>query len=335
MCAAEERDAAFDFGLWYTFRNPLPWQRPSDEVYDGLLEHIVAMEAAGYDTIWLSEHHFSEDGYLPALAVMTAAIAVRTSRVWIGHSVIEAPFYHPVQLAESIAVCDILSHGRVRLGIGLGRVDHGRPSFDDEGDAFGVPNSAGGRASIFEEQVEIIKKCWAPGPFRHTGRHFQLPEINVTPKPLQPGGPGLWFGVSAERAIQRAARMGDGYTGSLPGVARYRELVRENGRDAEAGRAVVIGLPMAARDPEAAEARYGPHLDYIGDWYGLAPEVRDMIRGRFVEPHVVATQIAGARALGATGAMWWAPFAGASPQEAIPFFTEMIEDVRALVDPAS
>jgi alkanesulfonate monooxygenase SsuD/methylene tetrahydromethanopterin reductase-like flavin-dependent oxidoreductase (luciferase family) len=153
---------SFEFGLWYTFRNPPQWERPWDEVYDGVLEHIVAMEEAGYGAVWLSEHHFSEDGYLPSLAVMSAAVAVKTRRIWVGHSILEAPLYHPVHLAEDFAVADILSHGRVRLGIGLGRIDHARPSFDAEGDAFGVPNSAGGRASIFEEQVEIIRSAGHP-----------------------------------------------------------------------------------------------------------------------------------------------------------------------------
>jgi alkanesulfonate monooxygenase SsuD/methylene tetrahydromethanopterin reductase-like flavin-dependent oxidoreductase (luciferase family) len=81
------------------------------------------MEKAGFDTIWLTEHHFSKDGYLPSLAAMTAALAMVTEKVTIGHSIIELPLHHPVALAEDIAVADILSGGRVRMGIGLGRMN--------------------------------------------------------------------------------------------------------------------------------------------------------------------------------------------------------------------
>jgi alkanesulfonate monooxygenase SsuD/methylene tetrahydromethanopterin reductase-like flavin-dependent oxidoreductase (luciferase family) len=321
---------AFEYGLLYSFRNPPQWRRPWDAVYDEILDHIVAMEQIGYDTIWLTEHHFSEDGYLPSLAVMSAALAVGTTRVWIGHSIVEVPLYHPVHLAEDIAVCDILSHGRIRFGVGLGRIDPARSSFATEGDVFGVPNS-GARGAIFEEQLEIIRKCWAEGSFEHHGRHFQLPRIDVTPKPVQPGGPGLWFGVLAPRALERAARMGHGWTGPTEYVKPYLDAVREKGREREAGNAVAFMVRYPALDPERAQAQFAPHLDYVARWYGNP--VRQ--EPHFAPPDVVAEDVRAAQAAGATGALWFAPFAGASAVDSIPIFQSIIEDVKPLATPAT
>jgi alkanesulfonate monooxygenase SsuD/methylene tetrahydromethanopterin reductase-like flavin-dependent oxidoreductase (luciferase family) len=111
-------------------------------------------------------------------------------------------------MAEQIAVADILSHGRVRMGVGLGRMNfEWRDSFRHEGMVFGASLDRKERARMFEEQIEILKKCWAAGPFKHKGEFYDFPEIDVTPKPAQAGGPEIWFGV------------GSGWTGG-PGSSR-------------------------------------------------------------------------------------------------------------------
>ena len=148
----------FEFGLLYSFRDPPQWSVGWKQCYDDHLAHIAEMEQVGFDTIWLTEHHFSEDGYLPSLAVMSAAIAMRTSRVRIGHAIIELPLHHPVALAEDLAVADILSGGRLRVGVGLGRMNDWRPSFAHEGLVFGAPLDGRGRAPVFQEYIEILQK---------------------------------------------------------------------------------------------------------------------------------------------------------------------------------
>src|SRR3954454_14140712 len=188
--------ADFEFGLLYSFRNPPQWRSSYEQVYDEHVRHIVEMEEAGFDTIWLTEHHFSEDGYLPQLATMTAALAMVTKKVTIGHSIVEMPLHHPVAMAEQIAIADILSHGRVRMGVGLGRMNFDwRDSFRHEGMVFGASLDGEERARMFEEQVEILKRCWADEPFSYKGEFYDFPEIDVTPKPVQKGGPEIWFGV--------------------------------------------------------------------------------------------------------------------------------------------
>ncbi len=331
----------FELGLLYSFRDPPQWSVGWKQCYDDHLAHIVEMEQAGFDTIWLTEHHFSEDGYLPSLAVMSAAIAMRTSRVRIGHAIIELPLHHPVALAEDLAVADILSGGRLRVGVGLGRMNDWRPSFAHEGLVFGAPLHGRERAPVFQEYIEILRKCWANGPFQHTGERFQLPEIDVTPKPLQPNGPPVWFGVGDQnpRALDRAARLGDGWIGGVGGVTRYLAKVRQYGREADAGRAVVFASHLPARDPEAMEAKYAQHLEYIPRWYnpngpvtspGWGSGGRDRFRW-FVEPEALAKELDEVRALGATGALWFAPFVGVSPPESSPFFAGLIEEVKPLM----
>lgn len=325
----------FDFGLLYSFRNPPVWPVPQKQLYDETLEHIVEMEQVGFDTIWLSEHHFSEDGYLPSLAIMSAAIAMRTTRAWIGHAIIELPLHHPVSLAEDIAVADILSGGRIRMGVGLGRMTDWRPSYAHEGMVFGAPLNVRDRESVFEEQVEILQKCWRDEAFEHTGTYYQFPKINVTPKPLQPEGPQIWFGAEKPRALDRAARMAHGWTGSESGLETYLEKVKAYGRAAGAANAIISMFRFPADDPEAMEAKYRKHLDYIPLWYGLNADALVPPDGRyFAEPFVVAEELDALRARGATGARWFAPFAGASPSEANPIFASIIEDVKPLMSEA-
>jgi alkanesulfonate monooxygenase SsuD/methylene tetrahydromethanopterin reductase-like flavin-dependent oxidoreductase (luciferase family) len=333
----------FEFGLLYSFRNPPRWHMDQKRVYDETLEHIVAMEAAGFDTIWLTEHHFSEDGYLPSLAIMSTALAMRTTRVTIGHAIVELPLHHPVAMAEDIAVADILSGGRLRMGVGLGRMNHDwRPSFAHEGMVFGASLDRRTRARQFEEQVEILRLCWADEPFSYSGEFYDFPEINVTPKPLQPGGPEIWFGVGdqAKRALDRAARMGDGWTGAIAGLDSYYAKVREHGRMEQAGKADIGIRHLPASDPEAMEAKYAEHLEYVTNWYNPGGRIttvwssnddRAAASAWFVEPAVIAGELDEARARGATGMHVFAPIAGVSPLETIGLFADFISEVKPLM----
>ena len=108
------------FGLWYDFRNPPEWRQASDRLYSEILDQIAWGESHGFDDVWLSEHHFIEDGYLPSILPVAAAIAARTKRIRIASGVLLMPFYNPVRLAEDIAVVDVISGGRFELGVGVG-----------------------------------------------------------------------------------------------------------------------------------------------------------------------------------------------------------------------
>jgi len=136
------------FGLLYDFRNPTQWRLPFQELYARTIEQIVYADQLGYDSIWISEHHFVEDGYCPSVLAMAAHVAAKTSRVRIGTSVLLLPFHDPLRVAEDANTVDILSGGRLDLGVGLGYRA-------EEFAAFGVPRRQ--RPSRFEENLAILR----------------------------------------------------------------------------------------------------------------------------------------------------------------------------------
>src|SRR5467141_3408186 len=137
------------FGLWYDFRNPAQWRQPADRLYREILDQIAWGENNGFDDVWLSEHHFIEDGYLPSVLPVAAAIAARTKRIRIAPGVLLMPFHNPMRLAEDIAVVDVISGGRLELGVGAGYKL-------EEFESFGVPfNERGSRTN---EALGIIRR---------------------------------------------------------------------------------------------------------------------------------------------------------------------------------
>src|ERR1700758_1914722 len=108
------------FGLWYDFRNPPEWRQASDRLYSEILDQIAWGESHGFDDVWLSEHHFIDDGYLPSMLPTAAAIAARTKKIRIALAELLRPFQNPVRLAEDVAVVDVISGGRLELGVGVG-----------------------------------------------------------------------------------------------------------------------------------------------------------------------------------------------------------------------
>ena len=213
------------FGLWYDLRNPVGAGRRLPDLYRDTLDHIVLAEQLGYDDIWLSEHHFTDDGYLPSLLPFAAAIAARTTRVTIGTNIILMPFHHPIRLAEDCAVVDNLSDGRFLFGPAVGyRVE--------EFAAYGVERRH--RGSITEEAVEIMIKCWTEDEFSYHGRHFDFDNIRCTPKPVQQPHIPIWFGAMKGAAMHRAARLGTGLLGGGPArYAAYIAALKEVGKDHE------------------------------------------------------------------------------------------------------
>ena len=102
------------FGIWHDFRNPPEWHVPYDRLYRENLEQIELAEELGYESVWVSEHHVTSDGYLPSVFPLLAAIAMRTSRMRIGSAIILGPFQHPIRFAEDVAFVDQLSGGGSR-----------------------------------------------------------------------------------------------------------------------------------------------------------------------------------------------------------------------------
>src|SRR5258708_1509035 len=206
------------FGLWYDFRNPTQWRQPTDRLYAETLDQIAWGENHGFDDVWLSEHHFIEDGYLPSILPLAAAVAARTKRIRISSGVLLVPFHNPVRLAEDIAVVDVISGGGLELGVGVG-FQH------EEFEGFGVPFKE--RGARTNQSLEIIRRLLSGETVTFKSEFFDFKNVKVTPQPIQKPHPPVWLGGFTPAALRRAARYGDGFT--VPGATRevYAQYVGE------------------------------------------------------------------------------------------------------------
>jgi probable F420-dependent oxidoreductase len=194
---------------------------------EGVLDVARSVEASGLDSVWVGDHvvvpaEYSsvypyrtagtpfepEDGFLDALTVL-AAVAGATERVQIGTSVLVAPLRHPLALAKTVATLDILSNGRVILGVGSGWLR-------EEFDALNVDFESRGKQ--YDECVQILKMLWRSGRASFAGKHFNFEEVYCEPRPVQPQGPPVWMGGTSRVALKRVGHIGDGWiaVGSRP-----------------------------------------------------------------------------------------------------------------------
>ena len=168
-------------------------------VYQRAVERIEIMDHNGYDAVWLTEHHFTDYSVCPSIPVLGTYAAARTKNIRIGTGVCLAGFYHPLRLAEEIALLDTLSGGRVNWGAGRG--------FDmNEFKAFGVPIEES--HARFRETVDIVVKAWTNDRLTYEGEFFSFDNVEVLPKPLQQPHPPVWTAASSPGAIEWAASAG-------------------------------------------------------------------------------------------------------------------------------
>ena len=214
------------------------------DVYSATVEQAVLADKLGFDHLWFSEHHFLEDGYLPAFQPLAGAIAARTTQIRISNDIALLPLYHPVRLAEELAVLDHISNGRMEFGIGMGYVPK-------EFEAFGVPLK--NRVSMTDEAIEILRLAWKDEPFSFKGKRYELSNINVYPKPVQPLGPPLWIAAMKEPGALRAARF---ETNLLPQGRRedvldpWRNELKAQGKDPNDYRVGIIRSVYVTDDKE-------------------------------------------------------------------------------------
>ena len=156
-------------------------------------------EGLGYSTLLMPDHYGDQLGVIPAL---TAAAAV-TTRLRVGSLVFANDFRHPALLAKDAATIDLLSDGRLEVGLGAGWMD-------EDYRWTGVPHEAAGvRIDRMIEAIEILRGLWAAEPLTYQGRHYTITEMNGMPKPVQAGGPPLVVGGGGKRVLTTAARLAD------------------------------------------------------------------------------------------------------------------------------
>ena len=241
-----------------------------EEKLDEICEEAELAESCGFDGIFFGEHHQDRKGFLPSPLIAAAMIAGRTRTLTVGTNLILLPLHHPVKVAEDAASLDLLSHGRLILGVGLGYLERDLATF-------GIPKR--NRAGRFEESVSIIRNCWSGEPFSHTGEHFTLPSIQTLPRPSQKPGPPIWIGAVEPVAVRRAGRIGDGWI-TAPGLPidfatecanLYREEAAKSGRDACV---VVMRDAWVANTREEAERVYGPEIVTAYKYYFAGGQFR-------------------------------------------------------------
>ena len=158
--------------------------------------HVAeVLEEVGFDGIFVPEHHMMDDGYLPNPWAVLGAFAARTHRIDIGTGIHLLPFYHPMHVAEASAMVDILSDGRLRLGVGMG-------NYAPEFELFGLEKRT--QVSRFEECIELVQRAWAGEEIDHHSKHFQI-KGKIRPLPVSPE---MWMGAMSEPGLRRAARFG-------------------------------------------------------------------------------------------------------------------------------
>src|ERR1700739_803076 len=273
-------DRKIRFGLWYDFRNPPQWRQSSDRLYREILDQIVWGENNGFDDVWLSEHHFIEDGYLPSIMAAAAAIAARTDRIRIASGVLLMPFHNPIRLAEDIATVDVISGGRFELGVGIG---FKREEFA----GFGVSSKE--RGARTDQSLDIIRRALAGETVTFKNAFFDFQNVRVTPEPIQKPRPPIWLGGFTPAALRRAGRFGDG----SPARAANRgvddrdvaELEKENRPTDNLRFASGFWFLIVSEDPEKTFAEAADHVIYqvndysvwlqAGGLQPLAPHIGD------------------------------------------------------------
>jgi alkanesulfonate monooxygenase SsuD/methylene tetrahydromethanopterin reductase-like flavin-dependent oxidoreductase (luciferase family) len=249
------------FALFYEIPVPAPWG-PDDErlAYEHVIEQAVAGDRFGWDAFWTVEHHFlSEFSHCSNPEVLYGAIAALTERIRIGYGVrlMPKPYNHPVRTAESAAVLDLISNGRVDFGTG-------RSSTRAELEGFGVdPHET---RAMWAEAIEHVVGCWTNDEYEFHGKFWELPRRRVLPKPLQKPHPPLWGATSSDDGHRQVGSLGLGLCSFAVGISPeevkrridiYREAVA--GCTAPVGayvhdEAATFTMTLCATDRDEAKA---------------------------------------------------------------------------------
>lgn len=243
-------------GILSDLRNPAEWHTPWAEHYQYKLDVYVEAERLGFDTVWLTEHHFFPDGHMPQPIAFAVAVAARTSRIGIGTATALAPNRHAIHIAEESALVDVISGGRFQLGIGTGYVPRDLTRF-------GVRMED--RFALLEQRAREIRRLFDEG--------------EVHPGPIQKRLP-IWVCVTGPRGSRMAGRLGEGVGWLDPAqLAPYREGLAEGGHSPDSARMAGLCQLLISEDPERDWQRVKPYLEYqFGDYARAAMEDTDAIQ---------------------------------------------------------
>jgi len=241
-----------DVGTFLLMQSPSA--RPSQEIYARALEQAQAAESLGFRNCWLAEHHFSTYGYLSRPLQLATYIAAKTTRLRVGTAVVVVPLHHPLVVAEEIATLDVVSGGRLDVGLGRGYQHY-------EFERFGLELDAG--RERWDESVDIITKSFEGRPFTYEGKLFRIPETSLFPQPVQKPHPPVWLVAQSPYALQAAVRRGfnvltGGFGVSIDQLAEFGRLFQKTVAEVKPPRPPRVGVQravyVAESDADAREA---------------------------------------------------------------------------------
>ncbi len=252
-----------------------PLARPSAEVYTELFDQAALAESLGFEAIWFAEHHFTfHNGHVPSPLLMALATALRLKRIRVGTAVVCLPLHNPLEVAEQAAMVDVISAGRLVLGVGSG-------SSPAEFASLEIPMES--RRPRFREGIDILLRAWTAEPFSHTSDTFQIPQTRVVPKPIQEPRDLLWVAAASEHSASVAGEVGCGLM--LPrgrtvddyhtALNAHRTVLRERGYNPASvpqgiARCVYVGESEAAAKRDTEDAVMSFHKRFV--LHGKPPE---------------------------------------------------------------
>src|SRR5690242_14154153 len=279
------------FGIFYEHQLPRPWG-PDDEhrLLKDALDQVELADKLGIDYVWEVEHHFLEEySHSSAPEVFLAAASQRTSRIRLGHGIVQLPlqFNHTARVAERVATLDLISDGRVDFGTG-------EASSEAELGGFLIDRAT--KRDQWTEALDAVTRMFVEEPFAgYDGAYLKMPPRNVVPKPLQRPHPPLWVACSRRETIHVAARHGIGALSfsfiepedAGKWVREYYDLLASAecvpaGFAVNANLAVVLPMMLAPDEATAIDRGIdGAHFfGYsLGHYYGLgshSPGVTDV-----------------------------------------------------------
>ena len=218
------------FSIFFQLRFPEPWTADGEyKCLQEAMEQIIYAEEMGFDAVWMTEHPFSPNwSTASAPDVMLSAVSQRTSKMRLGFGMVLSPIHHPLHVAVKVSTLDLLSNGRVDLGIG-------RPPNPYFTVPFGV--SMDDSAGMTREALSMIPRMWTEDVFSFEGEYYNVPPREIAPKPLQKPHPPIWTAAGQEDTARMAGNLGLGcmlhVRFGLERVQRFVKTYKEAIRDAK------------------------------------------------------------------------------------------------------
>jgi alkanesulfonate monooxygenase SsuD/methylene tetrahydromethanopterin reductase-like flavin-dependent oxidoreductase (luciferase family) len=220
---------------------------------------LNVLRSSAFDSVWITEEQMqSEEGQICFPPFFSLAGIASATGLGIGTCIAVLPFYQPVHLAESVAMLDIMSKGKMILGAGLGWKGYER---------YGV--SMKERVSRFEETILLLRRLWSETNVTHHGKRFNLSNVTLSIRPMQSHVP-IWIGTGSdsENALRRAARLGDAWftdeTTTIPLLRErmkiYRSALKEAGKNLSGLEVPISRYGYVAKDDDIARREIKPHL---------------------------------------------------------------------------